>query len=71
MRVTSREHEAKWQQGWSDLIVPASTFTKQAISVINSLPYKVPFVDPEDFWAYKLEFFRPEGAHDRYDRDRE
>jgi hypothetical protein len=38
---------------------------------INSRPFKVPFVDPEDFWAYKLEFNRPQGGHSGYERDRE
>jgi hypothetical protein len=39
--------------------------------VINGQTIKVPFIDPEDFWAYKLELNRPEEGRRVYDRDRE
>lgn len=69
--VRSRVHEAKWQQGWADFIVPLVPYGMVPVSVLKSLPYKVPFVDPEHFWAYRLELNRAEEGHPGYARDRE
>jgi hypothetical protein len=57
MTVRSKTHEAKWQEGLFNLIVPrTATFEEKTASEIDALSYKVPYVDADDFWAYKLEF---------------
>jgi hypothetical protein len=79
MTVRSKTREAKWQEGWFNLIVPLVIGEENplpwngptAISELNSwFPPKVPFVDADDFWAYKLDFNSADKGGHGYAGDR-
>jgi hypothetical protein len=70
MTIRSRDHATKWQEGWFTVIVAYNTFRKEPASYLDTQPYKIPFIDPEDFYAYKLELNKPEEGHHGYDHDR-
>lgn len=69
MTITSKTHETKWKEGWFDLAVPFCPEGWPRLPV-SDIPSNVPYVDPEDFWTYKLAFDKPqETARDKYGTD--
>jgi hypothetical protein len=68
MTIRSRTNEAMWQEGWFSLIVPDIEFTLMS-DLLEPLGYEAPFVDPDDFWAYKLELNTAEQGRPGYGGD--
>lgn len=67
MTVTSRKYETKWERGWFQLIVPNQGNSPQGwvdLAVIEAQEaaqgWKFPRVPLEEFYTYRLEFFRKE-----------